>query len=296
MAYNGSGTFTLDSPAFVYDTVIDESAMNTVLSGIATGLSTVICKDGQTTITANIPMNSKKFTGLTTGSAATDSVNLSQVQAQAWKWCGTAGGTADAITLSPSPSITAYAAGQAWWFIAASNNTGAVTAAVSGLTAKAIQLDGAALSGNEIQAGMLYGAIYDGTQFQIVKWGNQNIRKIIIPIDAPGTTVTTGTRADIPFPFTSGTLADYQADVTTAGTGGTTEFGLSKGATPVLTTACTIDASETSSTTAATPVAIKTDGSEDFVLNDRIKPAVNGVPSTAPVGCVLTLTFIDVIQ
>ncbi len=50
--FNGSGTYTLPESAFVPNTPISSSAMNSNLSSIATdGLSLVVCKDGQTTIT-----------------------------------------------------------------------------------------------------------------------------------------------------------------------------------------------------------------------------------------------------
>ncbi len=52
MPYNGSGTFTLAQAAFVPNTPISSSAMNSDLSDIATnGLTNAITKDGQTTIT-----------------------------------------------------------------------------------------------------------------------------------------------------------------------------------------------------------------------------------------------------
>ena len=83
MAFNGSGTFVR-----LYNWVVDKgnavtitaSRMDAEQDGIATGLSNCITKDGQTTITANIPFNAKKITGLLAGSALTDSINLSQVQ------------------------------------------------------------------------------------------------------------------------------------------------------------------------------------------------------------------------
>ncbi len=52
MPYNGSGTFTLAQAAFVPSTPISSSAMNSDLSDIATGLTTAVTKDGQTTLTA----------------------------------------------------------------------------------------------------------------------------------------------------------------------------------------------------------------------------------------------------
>ncbi len=52
MPYNGSGSFSLAESAFVPNTPISSSAMNSDLSDIATnGLTNAVTKDGQTTIT-----------------------------------------------------------------------------------------------------------------------------------------------------------------------------------------------------------------------------------------------------
>lgn len=60
MPYNGSGGFSLAEAAFVPNTPISSSAMNSDLSDIATGgLSNAIAKDGQTTITGSL----KGFSG-----------------------------------------------------------------------------------------------------------------------------------------------------------------------------------------------------------------------------------------
>ena len=50
MTFNGSGTFNRPVSDYVFDTVISETDMNTEMDGIATGLSTCIAKDGQTTV------------------------------------------------------------------------------------------------------------------------------------------------------------------------------------------------------------------------------------------------------
>lgn len=78
-------------------------------------------------------------------------------------WCGTAGGTANALTLTPSPAITAYAAGQVFRFKAASTNTGATTIAISGLAAIALEINGAACAGGEIVANEWYEIILSST-------------------------------------------------------------------------------------------------------------------------------------
>ena len=82
MSYNGAGTFNLYTPGnpVVTGTTISSSWANSTLSDLATGLSTAICKDGQTTITANIPMASFKLTGLAAGTAAGNSVRYEQIE------------------------------------------------------------------------------------------------------------------------------------------------------------------------------------------------------------------------
>ncbi|MGL4558669.1 MAG: hypothetical protein ACRCV5_14290 [Afipia sp.] len=78
MAFNGSGTFSR-----IYNWVNDRNAalkiradrMDAEMDGFATGLSTCITKDGQTTISANIPFNNKRITGLGDASADTDALN-----------------------------------------------------------------------------------------------------------------------------------------------------------------------------------------------------------------------------
>lgn len=84
-------------------------------------------------------------------------------------WGGTAGGTANALTLTPSTPLTAYAAGQVISFLPASNNTGAVTVNISALGAKDITKNGTiALTANELVASKVQFAIYDGTRFQLI--------------------------------------------------------------------------------------------------------------------------------
>ena len=84
MPFNGSGTYSAPAdpggfnPASSGGT-LDPTNWNTLLTDLATALSTAICKDGQTTVTANIPMSSKKFTSLAQGVSAQDSIRFDQV-------------------------------------------------------------------------------------------------------------------------------------------------------------------------------------------------------------------------
>lgn len=174
MSRNGSGTYNLPEAAFVYDSVISETAVNSNFTDIATALTGSIAADGQTTISANLPMNSKKFTGLAAGTTLTDSLTLGQAQNEAYIWCGTMTGTADAGVLTPSPAITSYVAGQRFvWKASTSANTTAMTIAISGLTTIAAQNDRAALVAGDHAASDIYMGILDTTStIQIMKFAN----------------------------------------------------------------------------------------------------------------------------
>lgn len=168
MARNGSGVYSRPVADYVYDTIISETDVNTEMDQIATALTESIARDGQTTITANLPMATYRHTGVGNASARTDYAAAGQVQDGAFIWCGTAGGTADAITLTPSPAITAYATGMVLrWKAGTSANTGAMTIAVSGLTTKAAEINDTALGSGEHAANKYYEGLYDGTAFQI---------------------------------------------------------------------------------------------------------------------------------
>ena len=169
MSYNGSGTFVINSAGqpVVTGTVISSTAFNALTADLATGLSTALTKDGQTTPTANLPMGTFKFTGLSAGSAATDSANIAQVQNSFGSFLTVTG--TDTITATVSPSLTAYATGQMFAFVAANTNTGAVTINISSLGAKSITKNGTtALVAGDLTANYLFVVVYDGTRFQVV--------------------------------------------------------------------------------------------------------------------------------
>jgi hypothetical protein len=176
MSFNGSGSFLINTAGqpVVSGTVISSTAFNALTADLATGLSTCITKDGQTTVTANIPMANYKFTGLGVGSGAADSANLSQVQSTVVKLLASVSGT-DTITAVGSPTVAAYAAGQMFYFVAAGDNTGAVTLNIDSLGAKAVTRDGSvALAAGDIKSGEVVVIVYDGTRFQVVSQLNSS--------------------------------------------------------------------------------------------------------------------------
>jgi len=72
LAFNGSGTFLINSTGqpVVPNTTISSTVFNALTADLATGLSTCLTRDGQSTATANIPMGTFKFTGLGYGTGA----------------------------------------------------------------------------------------------------------------------------------------------------------------------------------------------------------------------------------
>lgn len=178
MPRNGSGVYTPIAPdnPVAAGNLIEAVKFNNTVNDISDALSGSMAKDGQTTATGNIPMGTFRLTGLGDGASLTDSATLKQVQNQAGTWCGTAGGTANAITLTPSPAITAYVAGQKFSYIALATNTGAVTIAVSGLATKAGQNYEAALVAGDLVIGHKYEITYDGAAFQFSAAGSSYAR------------------------------------------------------------------------------------------------------------------------
>jgi len=78
------------------------------------------------------------------------------------------GGTANAITLTCSPTVDAYATGQRFLFKATNTNTTTTTINVDGLGAKTIKFGGANLTAGAITSGDLVVVSYDGTDFQLL--------------------------------------------------------------------------------------------------------------------------------
>lgn len=145
MAFNGSGVFVR-----LYNWANDKAAnikvradrMDNEMNGFATGLSTCITKDGQTTITANLPMAGYRHTGVGNASARNDYAAAGQVQDGKLNWVA-AGGTVDAITATYSPAITALVDGQECCVRTSGTNTSTTpTFAPNGLTARTIVKNG----------------------------------------------------------------------------------------------------------------------------------------------------------
>src|SRR5690606_36998546 len=115
MPFDGQGGYSAPvnswNPA-VSQTVIDPTDWNSTQSDYETALSNVICKDGQTNPTANLPMAGFKHTGVNTNSGVgsrSEYVSGATFQDGAPLDAGETGGTSTAYTASLTPAITAYA-------------------------------------------------------------------------------------------------------------------------------------------------------------------------------------------
>lgn len=193
MSFNGSGLFQINSSGqpVVADTLIQASVFNAFTADIATGLSTCITKDGQTTVTANIPFAGYRLTGIGNSAAVDDAARTSQVQNSYFTYLTSVAG-ADTITGSATPTPAAYVVGQEFSFIPAANNTGAATLNVSSLGAGAIQLNGAALAADTLVQDKPVKVIVTAVTpvFEII--GNTGIVAYIDPLTTRGDMVVRG--------------------------------------------------------------------------------------------------------
>ncbi len=105
-AFDGSGTFVISGTGLpvVTNTVISSTVANTLNSDLAIGLSTCITKNGQTTITANIPMAGFKVTGI--GSASTTGDALSYGRAATVTTLSATGAATFASTVAVTGTAT----------------------------------------------------------------------------------------------------------------------------------------------------------------------------------------------
>lgn len=163
MSFDGAGSYSQPAnTAAVPNNIISPAAFNTLIADIAAALSKMICKDGQSTPSANIPFGGNRITNVGNATALTDAATLDNVIKGTGVFC-VVGGSVDVVTLTPTPAWTAYAAGQMVLFFASGANTGSVTLNVSGLGAITVKKNGTAsnLAGGDIPAaGALVLAVY----------------------------------------------------------------------------------------------------------------------------------------
>lgn len=132
MPRNGAGTMSLPTGnPVVTNTPIDSVVHNNTNTDLALGISNSVSNDGQTTILANLPMSGFRHTNVGAGLARTDYATVGQIQDAGSIWGGTAGGTADTLTLTLSPAISAYSVGQVFRFISGASPNATTTPTIN---------------------------------------------------------------------------------------------------------------------------------------------------------------------
>lgn len=150
MAYNGSGVFSR-----LYSWVTDRNnsiainagRMDAEMDGFATGLSNCITKDGQTTITAAIPFNDKKITGLGDATADADALNRRTGDARYLELDGTGTMTGPVLAVNgtvSAPGVTFGSDTDSGLYRIGANNIGA---AVNGAKVLDIATTGLGVTG-----------------------------------------------------------------------------------------------------------------------------------------------------
>jgi len=143
MSWNGAGVFNR-----IFSWVADKNAGIDITASrmdadtddiTSNGFGNTLTRDGQGSASANLPMNNFRHTGVGNAQARTDYAAMGQVQdGVALNWT-VAAGTADAITVTYTPALTALIDGQLCFVRAsAANATTTPTFAPNGLTAHTI--------------------------------------------------------------------------------------------------------------------------------------------------------------
>jgi len=115
MSYNGSGTFNINTTGqpVVAGTVISSSAFNSLTNDLATGLTTAITKDGQTTTTARITFAQGFTSSLTTDSSSVSTgsiITAGGVGIAKALFVGTTANIAGVATLTAQPILSSLTA------------------------------------------------------------------------------------------------------------------------------------------------------------------------------------------
>ncbi len=118
---------------------IESGRMDEMLNDLATGINSCVNKDGTNAFTGNLNAGNNRIVSLATAVAATDATTAAQVQNSGLIYGSTSAGTANAQTVSLTPALTAYTAGQIYSWISGVENTGAMTLNINSLGTKTVK-------------------------------------------------------------------------------------------------------------------------------------------------------------
>lgn len=109
--------------------------------------------------------------------ALVDTTNNRHLPSGAPIWGGTAGGTANALTITSTPAWAARYPGMRYTFLVSAANTGAVTLNDNGIGAVALQRpDGTALLPRDLLPGEMVEIVWDGSAWRLTKFPEALVR------------------------------------------------------------------------------------------------------------------------
>lgn len=121
MAFNGSGVYTLPGPQLAAGDTVSATENNQCRNDMAAAFNDVLCRDGQSVPTADLPMGGFKLTGLPAGTANGDSVRYEQVTSDVSITGGSVAGVAITGSTIATSSINSTSIGSV------TRNSGAFT-------------------------------------------------------------------------------------------------------------------------------------------------------------------------
>jgi len=198
MARNGSGTYTRTDGVRTGSNIyaqqesagvdIEAGLMDTAAQDIADALTASIAKDGQTSPSADLPMNGFIHTGVGTTDDRTGYAKAGEL-ADGTLLVLAAAGT-NTLTASATPTITAYVNRQTYWITIANKNTsGTVTLNIDSVGAhNIVKPNGNALDIADLQPNATYAVTYYTTGTEFVLHG--------VP-EVDGTTITSDSTTGI---------------------------------------------------------------------------------------------------
>jgi hypothetical protein len=128
MSFDGSGNYLVPAgTAAISGAVINASNYNALLTDLQTALTKCVTRDGQSPPTANLPMASRKLTGLAAGSVAGDSVRFEQIPTLA----GLGGAPLEVPVLTQAPATAVALADSGKVYVASAAGTWTIPANAS---------------------------------------------------------------------------------------------------------------------------------------------------------------------
>lgn len=154
---------------------LSDVGISTLLPNAATRASKILGFDaaGNISLTTDVASQVAIAVAAANTAVAAAATATAAVASTSNFWCGTAAGTANALTLTPTPAITSNTAGQKFRFVVNSTNTGSTIATVSGQASLSIKksIGGAlvALAQGDLPAGTIAEIEnVDGTNLQLI--------------------------------------------------------------------------------------------------------------------------------